>query len=166
MDESLYSLIYSNEPLRLWISAVTGATIHPADFPIELREYGIASKGMPCHIDVQMYEDARHDFEVVVTLHNHGSFNVTWYTEDGQAKAVHPDGNSITIVKPGGAVHCVGESDGGNREILKFIMVGSYRKGANFKDYLSNSCQADSPNLIILNKKKEDRRKASDNVEL
>lgn len=154
VKNSIYSLIYDNEPLRLWISAVTGRMVFPADFPIELREYGSTSRGMPCHSDIQMYSQAVADFEIVVTIQNRGDFEVIWYAPDGTKKSVRPKANSITIVKPGGAVHCVGPSGGGNREILKFIMVGSHEKGEEFAEYVQNSCYHNNPNVLAVSSKR------------
>ena len=143
---SLYSLIYGNEALRLWISAVTGVNVFPADFPIELREYGENSRGMPCHADVQMYTDVTKDFEVVVTLSNYGKCEVYWYDRDNVRKSVWPAPNSITIVQPEAAIHCVGDTQGGYREILKFIMVGNHMKHRNFFHYVENKCSEANPN--------------------
>lgn len=154
---SLYSLIFGNEPLRLWISAVVGTTLFPSDFPIELREYGNQSRGMACHSDVQMYADVEKNLEVVVTLSNHGQCEVSWFDRDGVKHSVWPAPNSITLVKPNAAVHCVSDTKGGFREILKFIMVGDYSKHRNFFDYVDNPCTKANPNVRALKKRRLER---------
>ena len=145
--DSVYSLIYGNEPLRLWISAVTGTPLFPADFPIELREYGPNSRGMGCHADIQMYADLDKNYEVVVTISNHGDCEVYWFDKKGRRQSVKPSANSITIVQPNSAVHCVTGTRGGAREMLKFIMVGRYQKHADFYKYVANSCSASNANV-------------------
>ena len=154
---SLYSLIYGNEPLRLWMSAVTGTPVFPADFPIELREYGNSSKGMGCHADVQMYGDVMKIFETVVTLSNHGKCEVYWYDRDNVKHSVWPAPNSITIVRPNAAVHCVTDTQGGFREMLKFIMVGDYAKHENFFRYVDNRCSKENRNVRLLAKRRKER---------
>eukprot|EP00971_Amphidinium_carterae_P210016 4166290-Amphidinium_carterae.1 len=73
---SLYHLVYANEPFRQWLSTVNGeGEMWPSDFPIELREYGLNSKGMVCHSDLQMYAVAKHDMEFVVTIDNDSKCN-------------------------------------------------------------------------------------------
>ena len=145
--DSLYNLIYANEPLRLWISAITGQNVFASDFPIELREYGNQSAGMQCHSDVQMYADERKNFEVVVTVSNHGKSDLHWFDRRMNEKVIRSRPNSITVVRPNAAVHCVGEAGGGFREILKFIYVGTYRKHANFFRYVRNKCSNKNPNV-------------------
>lgn len=135
----------------MWISAITGVAVFPADFPIELREYGPDSKGMPCHSDVQMYKHASNDFEVVVTLSNLGECQLYWYDRDNIRHSVWPAPNSITIVRADAAVHCVSEAKGGHREILKFIMVGNYLKHAHFFHYVKNTCGSNNLNTQVLN---------------
>ena len=154
---SLYSLIYGNEPLRLWMSAVVGTPLFPADFPIELREYGNQSRGMPCHSDVQMYADVDKNLEVVVTLSNHGQCEVSWYDRDEVKHSVWPEPNSITLVKPNAAVHCVSDTKGGFREILKFIMVGDYAKHRNFYEYVDNRCAKSNPNVVAVKQRRKAR---------
>lgn len=135
-------MIFGNEPLRLWISAVTGASLFPADYPIELREYGPQSEGMVCHKDREMYETS---LEVVVSIKHHGRSTVTWFDAADNARTIRPHANSITLVKPNSAVHCVGASRGGSRSILKFIFVGNYRKGADFDKFTPTMCTDDHP---------------------
>ena len=144
---SMYSLIYGNEPLRLLISGIIDRAVYPSDFPIELREYGSDSKGMPCHADIQMYGDLLTNLEIVVTLTNQGSSEMYWYDREGKRRSVHPKANSLTIVHPSAAVHCVTPTRGGPREILKFIMVGSYAKSEWFNMYVDNICGITNPNV-------------------
>jgi len=145
--ESLYNLIYANEPLRLWISAVTGENVFASDFPIELREYGNQSRGMACHSDVQMYANVSLNYEIVVTVSNHGKSDLTWLDRSNIKRTIRSQANSITIVQPNAAVHCVGDSGGGFREILKFIFVGTFHKHPNFFQYVRNKCSAVNPNV-------------------
>ena len=151
---SFYSTIYGNEALRIWISAVTGTTVFPADFPIELREYGESSRGMQCHSDVQMYADLDSNFEIVVTLSNHGDCSLIWYDRTNTKHTVRPLANSISIVQPNSAVHCVSGAGGGSREMLKFIMVGQYSKHSNFWEYIGNTCDDHNPNVVSMNRRK------------
>lgn len=112
--ESLYSLIFGNEPLRRWISAIANKNFFPSDFFIELREYGPNSKGMPCHSDLQMYADGAGDMEIVVTLSQDptSECNVTWYDKNNRKHSVRPAPNSITLVMANSAVHCVTPTNG------------------------------------------------------
>jgi hypothetical protein len=154
---SLYSLIYGNEPLRLWMSGLVGTPLFPADFPIELREYGNHSRGMPCHADVQMYANVSSNIEVVVTLSNHGSCEVSWFDRNNVRHSVRPDANSITLVQPDAAIHCVSDTKGGFREILKFIMVGDYRKHSSFYHYIENKCSKRNPNVSAVKARRKER---------
>jgi len=155
---NLYSLIYANEPLMLWASAVVGENLFASDFPIELREYGNNSKGMGCHADIQMYRNVSLNIEVVVTLSNHGKCEVSWYDRENVRHSVWPRPNSITLVKPNAAVHCVSNTLGGFREILKFILVGDYRKHPNFSMYVDNRCSGTNSNVKMLGIRREERR--------
>jgi hypothetical protein len=152
--ESLYSLIFGNEELRLLVSSIVGAMVHPSDFPIELREYGAESRGMGCHADVQMYGDLRTNFELVLTVSNHGKCEVYWYDRNNIKHSVWPEPNSLTIVHPNSAVHCVGPTFGGAREMLKFIMVGSYDKSKSFFEYVDNRCESSNPNVRAIQKRR------------
>jgi hypothetical protein len=156
---SLYSLIFGNEPLRLWVSAIVGVPHFPSDFPIELREYGNNSRGMACHSDVQMYADVTRNLEMVVTVSNYGKCEVYWYDRENVRHSVWPAPNSITLVRPGSAVHCVSDTKGDYREILKFILVGDYHKHPNFYDYVDNACSKSNPNVSMLKKRRIQRTK-------
>ena len=158
-QSSLYSLIYGNEPLRLWMSAIVGTPLFPADFPIELREYGNHSRGMPCHADVQMYANVSSNIEVVVTLSNHGLCEVSWFDRNNVRHSVRPEANSITLVQPDAAIHCVSDTKGGFREILKFIMVGDYRKHSSFYQYVDNKCSKQNPNVKAVKARRKERSK-------
>lgn len=163
--QSLYNLIFANEPLRLWISAITGHNVYASDFPIELREYGNNSAGMACHSDVQMYADVSKNFEVVVTISNHGESDLHWFDRDNKKHSIRPKANSITIVQPNAAVHCVSGANGGFREILKFIYVGSYEKHRNFFRYVNNKCSSTNPNVKAVRKKRKDMRVTRGDIE-
>ena len=161
VSSSLYSLIFGNEPLHLWVSSVVGVPMFPSDFPIELREYGGNSRGMACHSDIQMYEDVSRNLEVVFTLSNFGKCEVYWYDRQNVKHSVWPEPNSITLVQPDSAVHCVSDTQGGYREILKFILVGDYRKHRYFYDYVDNICSKSNPNVLMLNNRRRDRAKVA-----
>jgi hypothetical protein len=151
---SLYSLIFGNEGLRLLVSSIVGTVVHPSDFPIELREYGQHSRGMGCHADIQMYRDLKSNFELVVTVSNRGECEVYWYDRDNVKHSVWPKPNSLTIVHPNAAVHCVSPTKGGPREMLKFIMVGSYDKSHSFYDYVDNRCGPYNSNVRAIQKRR------------
>ena len=68
--KNLYELIYESEELREWVSKINGHQMFPSDFPIELRQYGAESQGMPCHRDLLMYKNATLDLEFVYTIDN------------------------------------------------------------------------------------------------
>ncbi len=144
--DSMYSLIFGNEELRLLVSSIVGAMVYASDFPIELREYGEKSRGMGCHSDIQMYEELRTNFELVFTVSNQGKCEVYWYDRNNIKHSVWPNPNSLTIVHPNAAVHCVSPTQGGPREMLKFIMVGSYKKSRSFYSYVDNKCDGENPN--------------------
>ena len=154
---NFYSLIYGNEPLMIWASAVVGEALFASDFPIELREYGNNSRGMGCHADIQMYRNESLNIEVVVTLSNYGKCEVSWYDRENVKHSIWPKPNSITLVKPNAAVHCVSDTFGGYREILKFILVGDYVKHPNFTNYVRNKCSAVNPNVRMLSSRREKR---------
>jgi hypothetical protein len=160
--ESLYSLIFGNEELRLLVSSIVGAAVHPSDFPIELRQYGAESRGMGCHADIQMYKELKTNFELVLTVSNLGKCEVYWYDRANVRHSVWPEPNSLTIVHPASVVHCVGPTQGGVREMLKFIMVGSYGKSKSFYDYVDNQCDSSNSNVKALQK----RRATAENDEL
>ena len=158
--DSVYNLVYGNEDLLDFVSQVAGGRKHfqPADFPIELREYGPESTGMRCHRDILMYKDAEGDLEIVVTLvHEEQSLGeFIWFDKEGQEHRVRTEPNSLSIVKPNASVHCVSDTAGGTREILKFILVSDYTKPKAFKKYAKNDCAkdgSDNPNLSAIRKK-------------
>ncbi|EER16891.1 hypothetical protein Pmar_PMAR004743, partial [Perkinsus marinus ATCC 50983] len=111
-----------------------GSALWGADFPMELREYGRKSKGMPCHADLQMYKSMETDWEVVVTVSNSAESRCefTWTNKNGEKRVVRTTANSVTLVRPNSAVHCVTSTAGGRREMLKMIFTGDYRKDGNF----------------------------------
>lgn len=152
--ESLYALIFGNEALRLLVGSIVGTPVHPADFPIELREYGPYSRGMGCHSDIQMYKELKSNFELVVTVSNKGECEVYWYDRNNIKHSVWPEPNSLTIVHPNAAVHCVSPTKGGPREMLKFIMVGSFDKSHSFYDYVENRCGSHNPNVRAIEKRR------------
>ena len=152
--ESLYSLIFGNEPLRLVVSSIVGTEVHPSDFPIELREYGEHSRGMGCHADIQMYKDLKSNFELVFTVSNKGECEVFWYDRNNLKHSIWPEPNSLTIVHPNAAVHCVSATKGGPREMLKFIMVGTYEKSHSFYHYVENQCGSNNPNVRAVLKRR------------
>lgn len=155
--DSLYSLLFGNEQLRLLVSSVVGTSVHPSDFPIELREYGPYSRGMSCHADIQMYKELKSNFELVVTVSNKGECEVYWFDRNNVKHSVWPEPNSLTIVHPNAAVHCVSPTKGGPREMLKFIMVGSYEKSNSFYNYVDNRCGSNNPNVQAIEKRRASR---------
>ena len=162
---NLYSLIYANEELFDFVSEISSGgtrSFFPADFPIELREYGPKSRGMQCHSDLQMYADPEGDLEIVITLtHEEASQSqVRWFDKLEEEHNVRTEANSITIVKPNAAVHCVTGTKGGSREILKFILVSGYVKPGEFYQYASNACDT----TLGENRRAIDRRASSDEL--
>ena len=165
LPSSLYSTIYANEELFHFVSEIASSGnrhFFPADFPIELREYGPKSRGMPCHADLQMYADPEGDLEIVITLtHEETSESqVKWFDKAGTEHSIRTSPNSITIVKPNAAVHCVSGTNGGSREILKFILVSGYSKPNQFYDYASNTCDT----TLGENRKAIDRKATRDEL--
>ncbi|CAJ1356930.1 unnamed protein product [Effrenium voratum] len=150
-NSSLYRLVYGNDPFRQWVSAVNAeGPMWPADFPIELREYGRESKGMGCHPDLQMYKVPRKDLEFAFTVDNDSRCNVTFWDLAGKQHFVQTKPNSLMMVGVNAATHCVSSTDGGTRSILKFIYVGDYRKSNEFWYYTSNECDDQNPNRQML----------------
>lgn len=148
---SLYNLIYGNEQFRRWVSDVNGeGNAYPADFPIELREYGPKSDGMMCHPDLQMYAVPKQDMEFAVTVSNDSPCEVTFYDAQNNKKTVKTKPNSVMMVRVNSAVHCVSGTKGGKRSILKFIYVGDYLKSKDFWKYTSNECEASNPNVKMM----------------
>ena len=157
---SIYSMIYGNEELFDFVTEIAstdGRPFYPADFPIELREYGPSSLGMPCHRDLQLYEDPLGDLEIVVSV-SEAKSEFSWWDAYGREQRVKPKKNSLSIVKPGGAVHCVSGTAGGRREILKFVLVSGYRKPAAFKDYVKNDCKTGENHKNIKKRLSKDSR--------
>eukprot|EP00746_Dinoflagellata_sp_MGD_P037818 gnl/MRDRNA2_/MRDRNA2_190867_c0_seq1.p1 gnl/MRDRNA2_/MRDRNA2_190867_c0~~gnl/MRDRNA2_/MRDRNA2_190867_c0_seq1.p1 ORF type:complete len:457 (-),score=74.09 gnl/MRDRNA2_/MRDRNA2_190867_c0_seq1:217-1545(-) len=155
---SLYEWIYGNEPYRQFVTALNQeGEMWPSDFPIELREYGPRSGGMRCHSDLQMYAMEKKDIEMVVTLDNDSKCNVKFTDAKGQEHTVHPKRNSVTMVRPNAAVHCVSPTYGGARQMLKYIYVGNYRKAHGFEMYTVNECAADNPNRVMLEERRKQR---------
>ena len=156
---SFYSLLFSNEEMLKLVSAVASGNTRnffPSDFPIELRQYGKKSRGMPCHSDLQMYADLEGDLEIVVTMRHEDSSQceISWWDLKGIEHRVRPAENSLTIVKPNSAIHCVSSTAGGEREILKFILVSDYRKPRGFQYYTENECDLEkSPNARAIAKR-------------
>lgn len=155
-ESSLYRLIYGNEKFRRWVSAINAeGEMWPSDFPIEVREYGTRSKGMGCHSDLQMYAVANLDLEFAITVNNPSKCEVTYYDAQNTIHKVHTRGNSVMMVRAGGAVHCVSSTVGGSRTILKFIYVGDYRKARAFWSYTDNVCDDSNPNRRVLVERRE-----------
>jgi len=158
-NSSLYHLISGNERFRRWISTVNGrGPLWPSDFPIELREYGRKSRGMSCHQDLLMYIDQSKDIEVVMTIDNDSECTFRYYDRKQNHHDVKAERNSLTIVQPNSARHCVSPTLGGTRSILKFIFVGDYRKSAQFNAYTVNRCGANNPNRKALEFRRTETR--------
>jgi hypothetical protein len=155
-DNSLYNLLFANEEFLDFISGIGGRHFHPADFPIELREYGSHSAGMRCHKDLQLYKDDQGDLEIVITVKHEeqSKCEFIWYDKHGKEHRVRTQPNSLSIVKPNAAVHCVSDTAGGTREILKFVLVSDYSKPKSFKHYAKNDCdQSSSPNAAAIKRR-------------
>jgi hypothetical protein len=146
-ESSLYHLFYGNEEFRQWISRINGHMMFPSDFPIELREYPSGSKGMGCHRDLLMFTNATLDLEFVYTIDNFGTCISDYTNRRGEKTDVHTEANSLIMVRPNAALHCVKPSTGGHRTILKFIYVGDHRKSDQFHHYTANECPQSNPNV-------------------
>jgi len=156
-DSSLYSLIYGNEDFRRWVSEVNGeGSMWPSDFPIEVREYGVNSKGMQCHSDLQMYAVQKRDLEFAFTVDNFSRCNVTYRDAAEKVHTVHTRANSVMMVRVDAARHCVSATEGGHRTILKFIYVGDYRKSRDFWLYTANECAESNPNVQVVQQRRDD----------
>jgi len=147
LNSSLYRLFYGDEEFRRWVSRINGHQMFPSDFPVELREYPSGSSGMGCHRDLLMYTNATLDLEFVYTIDNLGTCISTFENRRGETTEVHTEANSLIMVRPNAAMHCVKPAEGGHRTILKFIYVGDYRKSSEFGFYTTNSCPQDNPNV-------------------
>jgi len=145
-NSSLYELFYGDDEFRRWVSRINGHQMFPSDFPVELREYPSGSSGMPCHRDLLMYTNATLDLEFVYTIDNVGTCISTFMNRRGETTEVHTGANSLIMVRPNAAYHCVKPSEHGHRTILKFIYVGDYRKSSEFGFYTTNECGEDNPN--------------------
>jgi len=149
-SSSLYQHFYGNDEFRRWVSRINGHQMFPSDFPVELREYPQGSTGMGCHRDLLMYTNATLDLEFVYTIDNLGTCISTYEDKKDVVHEVHTQANSLIMVRPNAAMHCVKPSEGGRRTILKFIYVGDYRKSSEFGYYTENECGGDNPNVRIL----------------
>eukprot|EP00928_Gymnodinium_smaydae_P030623 TRINITY_DN22721_c0_g2_i1.p1 TRINITY_DN22721_c0_g2~~TRINITY_DN22721_c0_g2_i1.p1 ORF type:complete len:741 (-),score=126.77 TRINITY_DN22721_c0_g2_i1:56-2278(-) len=157
-NTSLYQLFYGSEEFRQWISRINGHLMFPSDFPVELREYPEGSRGMPCHRDLLMFTNATLDLEFVYTIDNFGTCISTYTDRKGKVHEVHTEANSLIMVRPNAALHCVKASTGGYRTILKFIYVGDYHKSNEFVHYIQNECGNSNPNVKVLKKRRESAR--------
>jgi len=156
-SSSLYELIYGNEPFRQYISAVTREDMFPSDFPIEIREYGPQSSGMNCHADLQLYSNNTLDLEMVFTVDNDSDCVTSFTDRNGTEHKQLTKANSLIMVRPNSAVHCVSPTRGGHRTILKFIYVGDFRKHDEFLIYTDNSCPESQENRKRLQLRREER---------
>lgn len=146
-NSTLYQLFYASEEFRQWISQINGHMMFPSDFPVELREYPSGSKGMNCHRDLLLYTNATLDMEFVYTIDNFGTCISTYDNKKGETTEVHTEANSLIMVRPNAAMHCVKPATGGHRTILKFIYVGDYRKSSEFGYYTENECPKSNLNV-------------------
>jgi hypothetical protein len=150
-SDTLHRLFFHNEGFRQWVSAIVGGHALPADFPMELREYGTGSRGMPCHSDLLMYRNATWDFEFVFTIDNDSECKVSWQDVEGVWQEVVPEGNSLTMVQANAATHCVKcsprRTGDEHRTMLKWIYAGDLRKSRGFWSYTSNECGGSNPNV-------------------
>jgi hypothetical protein len=158
--DTLHGFLFDDEGFRRYVSGVNGGHMFPADFPIEVREYGPRSQGMRCHSDLLMYRNATWDLEFAYTLDNAMQCTVQWQDALGRWQKVIPQANSLTMVRPNAAVHCVSckpRADGAYRTMLKFIYTGDVRKAKMFWDYTDNTCGHGNPNVMEM----EHRRTSS-----
>ncbi|KAF4738476.1 hypothetical protein FOZ62_023577, partial [Perkinsus olseni] len=161
-ESSLYSLIFGSN-FRLWTSLVTKTgPLWGADFPIELREYGRKSEGMPCHYDRQMYRKLPLNWEVVVTLSHSRESKCRFIRldENETEHSIWPAANSVTLVRPKSAVHCVTPTAGGRRDMLKVILTGDYRKGRIFQRFAHGQCSEENENRHLMRKRSEEMTRA------
>eukprot|EP00415_Alexandrium_ostenfeldii_P000674 UN0674 len=167
-NSSLYKTFYGDEEFRRWVSRINGHHMFPSDFPVELREYPSGSSGMGCHSDLLMYANGTLDLEFVYTIGNLGTCTSTYTNRRGETTEVHTQANSLIMVRPNSAMHCVKPSEGGHRTILKFIYVGDYHKSSQFGMYTTNYCSKDNPNVleVLARRKRHKRRKQHQGVEL
>merc|ERR1712232_1354194 len=100
-----------------------------------------------CHRDLLMFTNATLDLEFVYTIDNFGTCISDYTNRRGEKTEVHTEANSLIMVRPNAALHCVQPSKGGHRTILKFIYVGDYRKSSEFHHYTSNVCPKSNPNV-------------------
>eukprot|EP00929_Paragymnodinium_shiwhaense_P073564 TRINITY_DN37536_c0_g1_i2.p1 TRINITY_DN37536_c0_g1~~TRINITY_DN37536_c0_g1_i2.p1 ORF type:complete len:630 (+),score=163.70 TRINITY_DN37536_c0_g1_i2:147-2036(+) len=162
-ETSLYNLIYGNEAFRRWVSAINGeGEMWPSDFPVELREYGTESKGMGCHKDLKMYTSTKKDLEFAFTVDNLSKCNATFYDPQNTLQSVHTTPNSMFMLRPDGATHCVTPTEGGSRTLLKWIFVGDYRKSSQFKFYIDNACTDTNPNVQMVKARRESNLPGAD----
>lgn len=148
-ENSFYNLISSNLDLMSWVSAIFQMPMFPADFPVDQREYGVHSTGMPCHADVSLYADKTKDAEILVTLFNNSTCITTFIDAFGDEHQIKTKPNSLFLLQGGSAwhcVHCTPSVPGGSREILKFIFTGNYTKDASFWSYVSVPCPHNGEN--------------------
>merc|ERR1712137_1155754 len=96
--------------------------------------------------------------EVVMTIDNDSECTFMYYDRKQNRHSVKAEQNSLTIVQPNSAKHCVSPTLGGTRSILKFIFVGDYRKSPQFGAYTVNKCGANNPNRKALELRRTETR--------
>eukprot|EP00397_Hematodinium_sp_SG-2012_P034686 GEMP01037221.1.p1 GENE.GEMP01037221.1~~GEMP01037221.1.p1 ORF type:complete len:365 (+),score=60.61 GEMP01037221.1:110-1204(+) len=163
-QNSFYNLIYANLDLASWASTIYESPMFPSDFPIELREYGVKSTGMPCHRDLALYKDVKRDAEFLFTLFNNSTCQATYVDAKGVEHSLQTKANSLIMVQPNAALHCVvcqPTTPGGIREVMKWIYTGSYAKHRDFDSYAANRCGSAG-----LNFKELLRRRSTEEVKI
>jgi hypothetical protein len=152
---ALYPTLGNSTELWQWLRGVTGQEgLHLSDLPLEIREYGPGSGGMPCHGDLQLY--AGPSVEVVLTIfHSEDSpSTLTWYDEGQTPHSLRPAPNSALAIRPLRPVHCVSGTGSGSRVIIKIIAVKSLERGPHYARYRGKACRPGHANLESVQKRR------------
>lgn len=155
---SLYSVFSGSEEIRKLMSSIVQSPVFPADFPIELREYGPTSKGMPCHRDLQLYGTEKTDLEVVFSFDNERQCALRFWDAQGTKHDVVVPPNALTFVQANAVMHCaVCPMDNSHyRTILKMIYTGDYTKPPAFSSYADyGECSENAPNVLATRRQRE-----------
>lgn len=125
------------------LSSITGRTLVPSEFPVELRMYTTNAE-MGWHQDDTLYVEPQ--VEVVLTLENTSDSETEWIDARGERHAQWMAPNSALIVSAGdeGPLHRVTPLRRGERTILKMAYTSTKEKCDGFDSHINSFPSANS----------------------
>ena len=119
------------------LSEITGRTLVPSEYPVELRMYTTHAE-MGWHQDDTLYVEPQ--VEVVLTLENTSDSETEWIDARGERHAQWTAPNSALIVSAGdeGPLHRVTPLRRGERTILKLCYTSTDEKCDDFDSHINS----------------------------